>query len=121
VKARIYSNENLPKRVVDQLRLLGYDVLTSHEAGRANQQIPDDQVLQFAIEQGRAVLTLNRLDFFRLHRATNGHHAGIIACTRDDADPQALARRIHLAIEGAGDLSGKVIRVVRPSVSDGAQ
>jgi predicted nuclease of predicted toxin-antitoxin system len=58
----LYSNENFPKRVVDELRRLGHDVLTSYEAGLANQKIPDDQVLQFAISQNRAVLTLNRID-----------------------------------------------------------
>lgn len=33
--AAIYSNENFPKRVVEELRRLGHDVLTSYEAGRA--------------------------------------------------------------------------------------
>jgi hypothetical protein len=43
--AAIYSNENFPKRVGEELRRLGHDVLTSYEAGQANQKIPDDQVL----------------------------------------------------------------------------
>ena len=60
--ASLYSNENFPKRVVDELRRLGHDELTSYEAGRANQKIPDDQVLQFAISQNRSVLTLNSID-----------------------------------------------------------
>ena len=34
--ARFYSNENFPKRVVEELRRLGHDVLTSYEAGRAS-------------------------------------------------------------------------------------
>ena len=101
--------------MVEALRLLGHDVLTSQEAGRANQKVPDDAVLRFATEEQRAVLTLNRLDFFRLHRSTDGQHAGIIACTRDDANAMALAQRIDAAITAAGDLAGKVIRVVRPA------
>jgi hypothetical protein len=113
--AHLYANENFPKRVVENLRSLGHDVLTSYESGRANQQVPDDQVLAFAIEQGRALLTLNRLDFFRLHRTTKGQHAGIIACTRDDANPQALARRIDSVLEREASLAGKVVRIVRPS------
>ncbi len=113
--ASLYSNENVPRRVVEELRLLGHDVLTSFEAGRANQKIPDDQVLAFATEQRRAVLTLNRLDFIRLRRDTQGAHAGIIVCTRDDADPAAFARRIHAAVADAGDPVGQLIRVVRPS------
>ena len=36
--ASLYSNENFPKRVVDELRRLGHDVLTSYEAGRAKTQ-----------------------------------------------------------------------------------
>ncbi len=113
--AAIYANENFPRRVVEALRTLGHDVLTSQEAGRANQMVPDEEVLSFAVEQGRAVLTLNRLDFFRLHRDTGGRHAGIIACTRDDADPKGFAGRIDAAIRSVDSLQGQLLRVVRPS------
>ncbi len=113
--ARLYSNENFPLRAVRELRARGHDVLTSQEAGRANQKIPDDEVLRYATGQQRAVLTLNRLDFFRLHRDVAGSHAGIIACTRD-ADSASLARRIHQAIEAAGELDGQLIRIVRPAL-----
>lgn len=113
--AALYSNENFPRRVVEELRLLGHDVLSSLEAGRANQKIPDEQVLAFATAQRRAVLTLNRFDFIRLHRENQGAHAGIVVCTRDDSDPVAFASRIHAFITAAGDLPGKLIRVVRPS------
>lgn len=110
--ARFYSNENFPLRAVQALRALGHDVLTSLEADRANQKIPDAEVLRFATEEGRAVLTLNRLDFFRLHRNVDGRHAGIIACTQN-RDSAALAQRIHQAVEADPDLNGKLIRIVR--------
>ena len=113
--ASFYSNENFPKRVVEELRRLGHDVLTSHEAGRANQKIPDDQVLAYAPEQNRAVLTLNRLDFIHLHRETQGVHAGIIVCTRDDADPTAFAQRIHSSLAACGNPTGQLLRIVRPA------
>jgi predicted nuclease of predicted toxin-antitoxin system len=113
--ARIYANENFPRRVVEELRTLGYDVLTSLEAGRANLRVPDDEVLDFAIEQKRAVLTLNRLDFFRLHRDRGGMHEGIIACTLDDANPSAFAQRIDAAIQAMPDIGGQLIRVVKPA------
>lgn len=112
--ARFYSNENFPRRVVEALRQLGHDVLTSMEAGRANQRIPDDQVLAFAVAEKRALLTLNRLDFFRLHQATLGRHFGIITCTRDDANPVALAKRIHGAVVRTEQLEGQCLRIVRP-------
>ena len=113
--AAIYSNENFPKRVIEDLRRLGHDVLTSYEAGRANQKIPDDQVLAYATELKRVCLTLNRFDFIRLHRETQGVHSGIIVCTRDDADPVALAARIHSALAATGNPAGELIRVVRPN------
>jgi Domain of unknown function (DUF5615) len=112
--ARLYSNENFPLRVVTELRALGHDVLTSHESGRANQKVSDDQVLAFAIEHSRVVLTLNRLDFFRLHQSKQGEHSGIITCTQD-ADFVGLAQRIHVAISSAHDLTGQLIRIVRAS------
>lgn len=64
------------------LRELGYGVLTSYDAGQANQGIPDDQVLTFAQQQNRTVITLNRDDFLKLHRS-GIQHSGIII--NDDA------------------------------------
>lgn len=109
--ARIYSNENFPQPAVAELRRLGHDVLTVMEVGAANQAIPDDEVLAFATAQNRIVLTLNRQDFIRLHRA-NPNHAGIIVCTFD-VDFIQQARRIHAAIEAENDWAGKLVRVNR--------
>lgn len=110
--ARFYSNENVPLGVVVCLRSLGHDVLTSAEAGRANRKTPDDEVLRFATQEKRAVLTLNRSDFHRLHQSTKGAHCGIVTCTRD-ADSSALAQRIHEAVQARQDSAGELIRVVR--------
>ena len=111
--ARLYSNENFHRLVVEALRESGHDVLTSSEAGRSNQRVPDDEVLQFAAGEGRAVLTFNRLHFVRLHRSTEGRHAGIVVCS-EDHDVRALAERIDRAIQEAGVLSGQLLRVNRP-------
>jgi predicted nuclease of predicted toxin-antitoxin system len=64
--ARLYSNENFPLPAVEALRAKGHDVLTTRDAGKANEGIPDDEVLEFASREGRAVLTHNRKDFIRL-------------------------------------------------------
>jgi hypothetical protein len=66
--ARLHADENFDYRVVQELRRLGHDVLTAHEAGRANQGIGNGDVLTFAVSQKRAVLTFNRADFIRLHK-----------------------------------------------------
>lgn len=113
MSARLYSNENFHRRVVEALRELGHDVLTSLEAGRSNQRIPDEEVLHFATSERRAVLTFNRLHFIRLHRHAAGHHAGIVVCS-EDHDTRSLAQRIDEAIREAGELSGQLLRVNRP-------
>ena len=107
---RFYSNENFPLAAVNKLRVLGHDVLTTLEAGRAGQAIADDEVLEFATQEGRVLLTLNRRDFIRLH--TKQHHAGIIVC-RFDLDYDALAMKIHKAIQEVDDFSNHLIRVNR--------
>jgi predicted nuclease of predicted toxin-antitoxin system len=110
---KLYADEQYPYPVVKCLRDLGHDVLTVQEAGKANQRIPDDEVLAFATENDRAVVTQNRKDFVRLHRL-QPNHAGIIVCS-DDRDWDALALRIHAAITEEECLQGKLIRIVRPS------
>jgi hypothetical protein len=110
--ARLYSNENFPRPVVEALRAAGHDVLTSHDAGNANRKVPDDQVLAFATAERRAVLTLNRRDFIRLHRS-GVVHEGIIACTAD-ADYPAQAERIHRMLCASPHISGQLIRVNKP-------
>jgi hypothetical protein len=84
---RFYADEQFPRRVVEL-------------------------VLAFAISDNRSVITLNRKDFFKLHRL-NQEHSGIIACT-DDRDRERLADNIHNAIQGLESLAGMEIRVRKP-------
>ena len=112
--ARLYADEQFPRKVSELLREMGHDVLTVQSAGNANLGIPDDDVLAFAISDNRAVITLNRQDFIRLHKA-NPNHAGIIVCT-NDTDRVRMATRINEAILAEEPLLGKLIRVVRPSI-----
>jgi len=109
--ARLYSNENFPLPVVERLRALGHDVLTIQETGKADQALPDEEVVKFATKENRAVLTLNRRHFIRLHRE-NPQHAGIIVCTVD-ADFAGQAGRIHQAISAQTSLAGQLIRINR--------
>jgi len=57
--ARFYSNENVALPLVLHLRTLGHDVLTSLDAGNANSAVPDVEVLAFATNQERILLTYN--------------------------------------------------------------
>lgn len=94
--ANFYADEQFPKATTLALRALGHDVLTVGEAGNANQKIPDEDVLAFATAQNRAVLTLNRYDFIRLHKQSSAH-AGIIACS-ENTNFERLAEKIHEAV-----------------------
>jgi len=113
--ARLYADEQFPRIVVELLRDLGHDVLTVQEARNANLGIPDQDVLAFAVTTNeRAVLTLNRIDFIRLH-ASQPNHAGIIVCKDDQQDRQRMATRISEAISNVETLRGTLVRVNRPS------
>jgi hypothetical protein len=112
--ARLYANENFPLPVVEALRRLGHDVITVAETGKSEQAWPDEDVLEFAIQDDRALLTLNRKHFIRLH-AISPDHGGVIACTFDpNIDRQA--ERIDMAMRANSGLRGQLIRVNRPTV-----
>ena len=68
---QLYADEDFPYPVVEALRRLGHDVLTTQEDGR--QQAPDPDILARAHALGRAVITHNRRHFERLH--LRGAHA----------------------------------------------
>jgi predicted nuclease of predicted toxin-antitoxin system len=110
--AKLYADEDFPLPVVEELRRLAHDIRTVQEAGQGGQGIDDALVLNFAIGQGRAVLTYNRRDYIRLHRQVRPH-CGVIVCTKDD-DFVALAARIDRALAGCPILDNQLIRVVRP-------
>jgi predicted nuclease of predicted toxin-antitoxin system len=110
--SRLYANENFPLPVVEGLRRLGHDVLTSYDSGHAGQATPDEAVLDFASAERRVLVTLNRKHFVRLHHERPGH-AGIIVCTFD-SDFAALASRIHAALMSQPILDGQLVRVNRP-------
>lgn len=98
--ASFYANENFPIGVVHYLREMGHEVLTSQEAGNANQRIPDEDVLAFAAKAGRILLTLNRRDFIELHeKAPN--HAGIVVCTQN-TDLREQSEQIDEAVRETG-------------------
>ena len=111
--ARLYSNENFPLPVVEELRALGHDVVTIQERGRGCEAVSDLAVLELAVSEERAVLTLNRRDFIRLHNEKQPHY-GIIVCTVDAVFARQ-ARRIHEKISELGCLKGLLIRINLPN------
>jgi hypothetical protein len=110
--ARLYSNENFPLPVVEELRRLGHDALTIQETGKAGQAMSDEDVLAFANKEKRILLTLNRRHFIRLHQQKKPH-AGIFACTFDP-DFILFAARIDEALQEETDFVKKIVRINRP-------
>jgi hypothetical protein len=109
--AKFYSAENFPYAAVEALRKLGHNVLTTLEAGQADQRIPDHEVLQYATQEDRIVLTFNRKDFIKLHEKDTSH-VGIVVC-KVDVDFEALASRIDKAVKEKDTMQHQLVRVTR--------
>ncbi|BAZ17607.1 hypothetical protein NIES4071_94870 [Calothrix sp. NIES-4071] len=93
--------------------------MTSYEAGQANQRIPDEEVLIFATQQNRIVITLNRDDFIRLHRS-NINHAGIIIC-KDDRDYVEQTNTLDAYLKEDINLSNRFIRIKKQNQPKSSQ
>jgi len=88
-------------------------VLTTFEAGRANQAIEDADQLAFATSLDRVMLTRNRRHYIALHRLSV-HHAGIISIT-DEPDFDGQASRIDQALTSYSTFADRHARVNRPN------
>lgn len=109
--ARLLADENVPLQVVEALRSHGHDVVAL-VASSLGSGASDGAIVAMARVEQRAVVTLDRRDFFRLHREQPDHQ-GIIACTFDP-DFAGHAVRIHEALPAGRDLRGVLLRVNRP-------
>jgi hypothetical protein len=75
----------IPPTLSWELQSRGYDALSCHDAGLANQAVPDHTQLAYAAVQERALLTFNTQDFVRLDsewKAVGRRHAGIVTVAR---------------------------------------
>jgi len=109
--ARLDADELFPRGVVEWLRLMIHNILTLQAAGKDNPKNPDEEVLAFAVSENRAVLTLNRCYFIRLH-SLQSDHAGIIVC-KPHQDLARMAANINEAISSLATLTNQLIRLYR--------
>jgi hypothetical protein len=92
----VYADENLDRLLIEGLRTLGFDVLTTREAGL--RQASDERQLAEAARRGRVLLSHDRRDFRRLHHqwaSASRAHAGI--ATIPQAGP-AARRAVRAAL-----------------------
>lgn len=79
---RLHLNEHISPRVAVQLRRHGFDVTSTHERGWFS--LSDEDQLEQAAAERRAVVTFNVVDFSLLHNAyleTGRHHWGLVFST----------------------------------------
>jgi predicted nuclease of predicted toxin-antitoxin system len=99
-QVRVYTDEDIVAELAIQLRRHGYDVISCREAGNHNRRLDDEQQLEYATSQGRAILTRNAVDFIRLDmqwKSAGREHSGIICLSRNPTIAEMVMRtRAHL-------------------------
>jgi hypothetical protein len=83
------------------LRQQGDDAESCQEAGRSNQGIGDEEQLEYATQQGRAILSFNVRHFYALDaawKAAGRRHAGILLSKELD-DLSTLFRLVQQHID----------------------
>jgi predicted nuclease of predicted toxin-antitoxin system len=79
MRVKLYLDENVPEAIATALRLRGYDVTTTKEAGK--KAASDSDQLRYATSQKRVLFTFNVADFAKLHDEflnDKYRHSGII-------------------------------------------
>ncbi len=94
----IFTDEMVSTRLAVALRTRGYDIVSCHEASRANQRISDTEQLAYATERGRAIFTQNATHFYALDSAwkmIGRAHAGILVYSPNLRFADMLLRLPH--------------------------
>jgi uncharacterized protein with PIN domain len=91
----LLDEDSQAKYLVSLLRAVGHDVITVNEAGLGGR--PDANVLDYARQQARVLLTRNCDDFEELHQA-KPTHPGILAVYQN---PDLAKNMSYQSIVGA--------------------
>ena len=94
-RVKFYTDEHVPKAVIDGLRRRGVDVLTVPEAGMMGAS--DEEHLALAHHEGRVLFTQDE-DFLRLH-AAGTPHAGIVYTHQQSASIGEMVHGLMLFFE----------------------
>jgi Dephospho-CoA kinase len=87
----LYLDENVSILVAKILRARGFKVVTTDDV--AHKGLSDSDQLQFAVEKGFAIATMDRVDFESLaneYFSSGKHHPGIFIVA--DNSPQVIAQ-----------------------------
>ena len=103
---RFYTDEHVPKAVIDGLRRRGVDILTVPEAGMMGAS--DEAHLALAHREGHVLFTQDE-DFLRLH-AAGTPHAGMVYTHQQSASIGDTVRGLMLIFEvfEASEMEGQL-------------
>ncbi len=76
---RFFTDEDVYRAIAEKLCEAGYDAVSTPDVDRLGEH--DESQLQWAAQEGRALITFNVADFARLHHQwmdASRHHAGMI-------------------------------------------
>ena len=79
----IYTDEDVHAKLAAKIRERGFDAVSTFE--KENDALGDEEQLEYAALQGRAILTHNQQDFAPLHekwQCEGREHAGVILSPR---------------------------------------
>jgi hypothetical protein len=110
---RVFTDEMIDPDLAVAARQNGYDIESCREAHRNNQKIPDEDQLDYAARQGRAILTFNVGDFYERDAAVrppSGAPRGIIV-SAEITDLGVLLRRMqcHLDAHAPADQHNTIL------------
>jgi predicted nuclease of predicted toxin-antitoxin system len=94
---RLLTDEDVSPRLAAELRLRGYDAISVRDVRRINQRLSDEDQLDYATAEERALLVFNVRDYYLLADAwarAGRQHAGIIMTSQSN-DIGALLRRVE--------------------------
>jgi hypothetical protein len=105
--ARLLADVHFDVHAIKRLRALGYQVEEARlfRGQQHRNRMSDEQLLQYALTKRMPILTDNRVDFRKLHRAMPWHE-GIVACPHY-RDAVQKANRIHTLLERTKHKNGR--------------
>ena len=107
---RLFLDEDVPEAVAVALRLRGYDVMTTRQAGRKG--LTDAEQLDYAHSEARVFLTHNVADFARIHEeyvSKRRKHSGIILARQRPIGLIVTALLKFLSSSEAKNLQNQVV------------
>ena len=96
-RLRFFMDEDVYRATTLSLRKAGVDVVSTPEAGRRG--ATDESQLQWAADEGRAIVTFNVAHFVRLHAEwmnQGRRHAGVVVSSQRSIG-DVTSRLLHLA------------------------